>query len=398
MISLRYYLDTRKPSSRPDGKFPLKLAVTKRGDTALLPVLAYATREEWDPKAQRLKGGRLGDAGRVNTYLARQMLRFEQILRDLVDEGDAATMTARQVRDVIAQRVMEAGPGISLGEYYDKVTKEKHGSTRLGFENARASYERAVPRIMERPLSSVTDKDVQKIDDWLRRHLAPNTRNTYIAKLTQVLKRAHREGLVAADAGRDVKLMHVIPKSRALTVEQLRILLAADPGTDAGREALDFFRLSFYLRAINPEDLFRVGPDDIFNGRLQYTRAKTGRDLSVRVEPEAAEIIARRGDASHLFSPGKWTDKRNRLQKMDAALRLLAKGNGLPPVTMYWARHTFSSLIIELGYSMELLAGALGHSLGPRITAGYVTLQQRKVDDVARRVYDYVAGSWEPER
>lgn len=398
MISLRYYLDTRKPSSRPDGKFSLKLAVTKRGDTALLPVLAYATREEWDPKAQRLKGGRLGDAGRVNTYLARQMLRFEQILRDLVDEGTAATMTARQVRDVIAERVMEAGPGISLGEYFDKVTKEKHGSTRLGFENARASYERAVPRIMERPLSSVTDKDVQKIDDWLRRHLAPNTRNTYIAKLTQVLKRAHREGLVAADAGRDVKLMHVIPKSRALTVEQLRILLAADPGTDAGREALDFFLLSFYLRAINPEDLFRVGPDDIFNGRLQYTRAKTGRDLSVRVEPEAAEIIARRGDASHLFSPGKWTDKRNRLQKMDAALRLLAKGNGLPPVTMYWARHTFSSLIIELGYSMELLAGALGHSLGPRITAGYVTLQQRKVDDVARRVYDYVAGSWEPER
>lgn len=33
-----------------------------------------------------------------------------------------------------------------------------------------------------------------------------------------------------------------------------------------------------------------------------------------------------------------------------------------------------------------------------RITAGYVTLQQRKVDDVARRVYDYVAGSWEPEK
>lgn len=33
-----------------------------------------------------------------------------------------------------------------------------------------------------------------------------------------------------------------------------------------------------------------------------------------------------------------------------------------------------------------------------RITAGYVTLQQRKVDDVTRRVYDYVAGTWEPER
>lgn len=396
MISLRYYLDTRKPTTRPDGKYALKLAVTKHGRTALMPILAYATRAEWDSKAQRVKGGTVGDAGKLNTYLARRMLRFEEVVRDLVEGDGGAALTALQIRDAIAERCMDAGPGLTLGEYYDRITREKAGSTRRSFELARVSYERAVPRIMDRPLASVTDRDVDRIDAWLRTHLAPNTRNTYIAKLTQVMKRAHREGLNAADAGRNVKLKMVSTRSRALTVEQLRALLAAEPETEVGAEALDFFRLSFYLRAINPVDLSRATPDDVFNGRLMYARAKTGKDYSVRIEPEAQAIIDRRGDNARLWASGAQRDSRNYQQDLNDALRKLSKGLGLPPVTMYWARHTFATLMLETGASVELIAAALGHSYGPRVTMGYVTVRERAVDDAVRRVYDYVAGNYTP--
>ena len=397
MISLRYYLDARKPSHRPDGKFPLKLAVTKHGQTALLPVLAYASREEWDAKAQRLRGGRLGDVGKVNAYLARQMLRFEEILRELVEEETSGpSMTAIQVRDYISERCFDAGTGVTLGEYYDRVTDEKHGSTRRAFVMAKVSFEKAVPRLMELPLAAVSTREVERVDAWLRSHLAGNTRNNYIAKLTQVLKRAHREGLVAADAGREVKLRTVATKSRALTVAQMRVMLKLEPTTDLGREALDFFRLSFYLRAINPVDLARVTPEDVFNGRLMYERAKTGKDYSVKVEPEAAEIIARRGDASLLWAPARGRDWRNYQQDVNDELRKMSKAAGLPPVTMYWARHTFASLMLETGAQVELIAAALGHSYGPRVTMGYVSVREKQVDDAVRRVYDYVAGTWDP--
>jgi Site-specific recombinase XerD len=231
---------------------------------------------------------------------------------------------------------------------------------------------------------------VDRVDAWLRAHLAPNTRNTYISKLTQVMKRAFREGLVHDDAGRNVKLRLAETKSRALTAGQLRILMDAEPETEIGREALDFFRLSFYLRAINPVDLMRVTPDDIFNGRLMYERAKTGKAYSVRIEPEAQEIMDRRSDAWRIWSPGRGRELRNYQQDLNDALRRIAKGLGLPPVTMYWARHTFASLMLETGAPIETIAAALGHSYGPKVTMGYVTIRERAVDDAVRALLDYV--------
>lgn len=394
---MRYYLDTRRPSRRPDGKFPLKLAVTKRGDTALMPVLAWASREEWMPERQALRG-RFGDAGTLNTYLVKLMLRAEEIVRELIVTEEGATMTALQIRDRIAEIILDAGPGISLGEFYDKVTAEKKGGTRLGFVRARAAYEKAVPGIMDRPLSSVKVTDVEKVDAWLRRHLAMNTRNTYIAKLTQVLKRAHKEGRVAEDAGRDVSMVYTMPKSRALTLEQLRTFLALDPKTPLQREAMGLFRLSFYLRAMNPVDLSKTPPDAIFNGRLSYVRSKTGKDYSVKVEPEAQALLDEWSGPDLLFQPFKGRDYQNYLQDLDDQLRRMAKAAKLPPVTMYWARHTLASLLIEIGETMEIVAGVLGHSYGPRVTAGYITIQQRQIDEAVRRLFDYVAGGWEPER
>lgn len=180
-------------------------------------------------------------------------------------------------------------------------------------------------------------------------------------------------------------------KSRALTAEQLRAFFALEPATERAREALDLFKLSFYLRGMNGVDISKAGPGDIFNGRLLYERTKTGRPYSVKIEPETEAIIARRGNSLHLFAPmANFASYARYIQDVDANLKTLAKAADLPPVTMYWARHTFASLVIETGGTMEILAGALGHAYGPRITAGYVTLQQRQVDEAVRRVFDYI--------
>lgn len=391
MISLRYYLDTRRPSHRPDGKFPLKLAVTKRGDTALLSVSAWATREEWDAKAQRVRGGRFGRSGELNDYLARLMLKFEDAVRALTLDGDGPAMTATQVRDHLAGRIFDAPPGITLGQYFAGFEGRGGENTRRTFENARKAAERALPGIMDRPLASVTTRDVARIDAAFRATCKPSTRNTYAGKLRQVLRAAHREGLTAADAGRELKIGVAATRSRALTADQMRVFMWQHPDGQLDAEALDFFRLSFYLRAINPVDLLRVGPGDVFNGRLTYTRAKTGKVYSVRVEPEAAEIIARRGDERHLFAIPRALVPKWYQRNVCNHLRDMAEALGLPPVTMYWARHTFASLMLETGAPVEVIAEALGHSYGPKVTMGYVTIRERAVDKAVRKVYDLLA-------
>lgn len=65
---------------------------------------------------------------------------------------------------------------------------------------------------------------------------------------------------------------------------------------------------------------------------------------------------------------------------------------------MYWERHTFATLMIEIGIPIETVAASLGHSYGPKVTMGYVTIREKLVDDAVRKLYDYVAGTWAPEK
>ena len=345
---------------------------------------------EWDADAQRVTRAHQQRAA-INNYLDQLRMRVEEQVRALILSGEAAPLDAYQVRDWLAARVLDSGPGVTLAEYYRKVQEDKTPQTARHFENAWRAFLKIDKRVNTLPLSSLNSDLVRRLDRGLRGRVAINTRNNYIAKLTQVAKRAHREGLVQEDAGREIQLQYVIPKSRALDAEQLRQFFALEPGTERGREALDLFKLSFYLRGMNGVDISQAGPGDIFNGRLLYDRKKTGRPYSVKIEPETAALIAARGDSLHLFAPmAKYADYSRYIQDANEKLRNLAKGAGLPPVTMYWARHTFASLVIETGGTMEILAGALGHSYGPRVTAGYVTIQQRQVDEAVRKVFDYI--------
>ena len=392
MISLRYYLDARKAPRKMDGRWPLRLVVCKRGATAMMATQVYLKREEWDAAAQRVARPHPQRSG-LNNYLDQLRIKLEEILRQLVLSGEAAPLGAAQIRDLLAARILGSGPVLSLADYYRRIQNEKTPQTAIHFANAWKAFCKVDARVQTLPLAALTPELVRKIDRGLLERVSIGTRNNYIAKLTQVAKRAHREGLLQEDAGRDVRLQYVIPKSRALTAEQLRAFFALEPGTERAREALDLFKLSFYLRGMNGVDISKAGPGDIFNGRLLYERTKTGRSYSIKIEPETEAIIARRGSSLHLFAPmANFASYSRYIQDVDATLKTLAKGADLPPVTMYWARHTFASLVILAGGTMEILAGALGHAYGPRITAGYVTLQQRQVDEAVRRVFDYIAG------
>ena len=58
--------------------------------------------------------------------------------------------------------------------------------------------------------------------------------------------------------------------------------------------------LIFYLAGINAVDLFHL--KEITNGFIEYRRAKTGRLYTIRVEPEAMEIIERYRGKNYLLN------------------------------------------------------------------------------------------------
>ena len=123
--------------------------------------------------------------------------------------------------------------------------------------------------------------------------------------------------------------------------------------------------------------------NEITNGRVDYRRHKTKTLYSVKVEPEAMEIIERwRGKTSLVH---------NRCNSAASACSQLTKylGKMMPKLSTNWARHTWASMAAELEIPMETISHALGHKIDSPV-AMYVAYNQEKVDEANRLVIDYL--------
>lgn len=254
-------------------------------------------------------------------------------------------------------------------------------------------------------LNSLSFKDVNVawldgFDKFLSKTVGVNGRNHHMRNIRAVFKYAIRNDLDIRNPFERMRLKTEPTVKRSLTVAQFRELLDCEllPYATIYR---DMFLLSFLLIGINSVDLFaleRLSPD----GRVEYRRAKTGKLYSVKVEPEAMEIIERyRGKTSLLNLRERWKTAEGFSAACNNALKSIGapatapgrskKGKSLfPALTMYWARHTWATIAADLDVPDAVISAALGHGGENRVTDIYIRRNMRKVDDANRRVIDWV--------
>lgn len=111
------------------------------------------------------------------------------------------------------------------------------------------------------------------------------------------------------------------PVKLALPVKDLRIIRDF-PAEEFCQRYLDVFMLSFYLIGINIGDLLLLRPTDMVGGRIEFSRQKTKKRYSIKVEPEAQEIINRwRGKKYLLCFMDERADYRSFLKMMNKHLK-----------------------------------------------------------------------------
>ena len=132
------------------------------------------------------------------------------------------------------------------------------------------------------------------------------------------------------------------------------------------------FKLIFFLVGINIVDLCNLM--EINNGRIEYYRAKTNRLYSIKVEPEAMDIINKyRGEKYLLNIMDNRSDYKSFVSRMNKEMKRIGKvervGRGgkkifeplLPGISTYWARHSWATIAADLDIPKETIAAALGH-------------------------------------
>ena len=157
----------------------------------------------------------------------------------------------------------------------------------------------------------------------------------------------------------------------------------------------------FMLIGINTVDLCHLKEIDS-EGRINYHRAKTNRLYSIKVEPEALEIINKyRGEKWLLNILDRYQDYKDYTKRMNRALKKIGpvKRVGLggkkiyeplfPDISTYWARHTWATIAASLDIPRDTIAHALGHG-NNTVTDIYIDFDERKIDEANRKVLDWV--------
>lgn len=363
------------------------------------------------------------------SYLASTLKGIDTKIREvqmdfLRDGGVPPSMDAKGIREVVRERLF---PEVALertndeperidesrlfGKFYEKRMNAKAN------KGYKASIEYTFTKIQAfcadknseygKPFDELTFDDISlkwlnAFDEWLvGQGMAQNSRNIHFKNIRTVINRAIDEELTEKYPFRRFKIRPEATRKRSMTVESLRALFDF-PVEEYQKFYLDMFKLMFLLIGINTADLYDL--TGITDGRIEYRRAKTHRLYSIKVEPEAMEIIERwKGEKNLLCIADRWPNAKEFNKYMNITLKKIGKrekvpGRGgkikitpaFPELQTYWARHTWATIAYEIGIPKDVISQALGHSSGNEITEIYIRRDEKKVDAANRRVLNYV--------
>lgn len=401
MATVTFILDKRVAKE----SYPLKMRITHgSGKAALISMDIKLAEDQWDGK--QIINHKNADS--LNAYLGAKLNNAESIITRLKVAGMLDETSVSDLKKIIENNGVKPvqeddKQGNFLKTFYVCMgSKEKNG-TKSSYQQTIVSMQKYDPLLDIRSFEDIDVRYLESYDKWMANQgIRQNSRNVYYRNIRTVFNYAIDEEMTTAYPFRKFKLKRQATKKRSLTIDELRTLRDY-PVEDWQKKYVDLFFLMFYLIGINAADLLPAKRKQLRNGRLDYERAKTYKQYSIKVEPEAQELIDRYKGKDHLLCfCDEHADYKYILQRMTKVLKTIGpyerKGRGgkkthtplFPELSQYWCRHTWATIAAELDIPKETIAAALGHDMGNTTTAIYINFNQKKVDEANRRVIDFL--------
>ena len=394
MAVVSIYLDKRR--EKKDGTFPVKLYVN-HSKKFLIKTPFSSTEEHWSG-TQFAKSEPNYKA--KNISLRNLLNKAEEVIYGLERDGRLKSTSPERIKYLIEEAISPTNStSHTLLQCFDEFISTKYRKgTIVIYESTKAKIELFCE---DCTLDEIDKKWLMNFDNFmLKSGLSTNTRAIHMRNLRAVFNYAIDEEITTNYPFRKFPIKKEETRKRSLTIEQLR-LLRDYPCEEHQKKYRDIFMLMFYLIGINAIDLFNA--KSLKNGRLEYRRAKTNKLYSVKVEPEALDIINQYKGKDYLIDIlDKYSYYKDFLRNMSVQLKKIGKmerkGLGgkkhieplFPDLSSYWARHTWATIAAELDIPKETISEALGHEIGSPITSIYIKFDQKKIDEANRKVIDYL--------
>lgn len=376
-----------------DDTHPIVLQYVVNGKSTR-KVLHKCKLKDWDPKIERLRS-KATNASVINNFLSETFADAERQLFK-VKQGEANTIS-----------YFEGTNSMTVSGAIEKEQARLISILKPTPYAQLASY--------RKQLGSLANTEITHVDiKWFNRALdlfkalgnEPATLEKKIKHLRRVVAKYSDKEL-----SKEIKQLRITtakPVKQKLNAMELNLLATVDlvAGTNLCI-ARDIFMLQVYLRGVRIGDLVQAYCRQFDEGRFTYKSEKTGKEMAIKLVPQAIVIIdTYRGQGERLFplfnwSPdpflGKFDNERNRLKHKETCtsivnnnLKKIAKLVGITkPLSTHIARHTFARMAIDKINNPMITMELLGHS-SLAIHQGY--LNDIRKDDVLDQAADDIFG------
>ena len=402
MASIKLVLDKR--AARKDGTYPLKIGVSHQ-KYFQVSLDVYLKPENWVDnkvvfhKTQEVQAKKLNEYIQARLNFAKNTLYNLRILGTLKETTDSEL---RKMIDTSARKTAEVEKTNVENHFKEFIKRKEKNNTKKIYRNTLLHISKFT-EITKLKFEDITHSWLIAFEHYLKgKCLSINAISIHLRNLRAVINSAIDEELITLNnyPFRKFKIKSEKTIKRSLTKEQIKLLrdYECEPHQEKYR---DIFMLIYYLAGINIVDLLNL-QGICSNGRVEFKRAKTGRLYSIKVEPEALEIIERyKGEKYLLNIMDRYKNHKDFLKRMNSTLRKIGEVKRVgkrgkkvikpifPDISSYWARHTVATLMAELDIPKETIAATLGHG-GNTVTDIYINFDTRKIDAAMRQVIHYI--------
>ena len=404
MATIKATIDTR--FKKLGDTYPIKLVVSHKG-TSYITLGIDVKKDQWDGLKvidhQKSKG--------YNEIIENRLILAKSVVIEAMMIGKLAGMENKDLKQAI-----ELGSGsIPKEKKVIKHTVADHFNRYIANCRAKGTadmYQVTLGKLNQFDPGVTFDQInliwLKSFETFLSEKSSVNTRGIHMRNLRAVFNDAINEDLIPLNAYpfRKFKIRKEKTIKRYMNIEQVK-QFRDYPVQEHQRKYQELWMLVFYLVGINTVDLVHLKEKDLQNGRIEYIRAKTGREYSIEVLPEASEIIEKYKGIDYLLDvmdnytnykdfSSRWNSNLKEIGELEwvkngAKDTKFVKKNKkkltplFPDIVIYTARRSWATIAGLLNIEKETIAAALGHG-GNTVTDGYIYFDRKKIDQANRDV------------
>ena len=321
-----------------------------------------------------------------NRIIKSKLLQVEFLILQLQESGRINRISPAELKQVLINNDTEASgqKEYTVEDHFLKYAEKcKTSGTRGLYIATRDKIRNFAPGIT---FQEVNKSWLESFDADLAKTCRINTRSIHMRNLRAVfndaISRDMVDGKIYPFRRGKFKIEEEETFKRSTTIEVIQNI-RDKPVRKLHESYRDYFMFQFYTMGINIIDMVYLRHEDVRNGRIEYTRRKTGSLHSIEIVPEIQAILDKYKGEDYLL---QIMDHHNSHKVFAKKLNHALDTIGFAGLTTYWARHTWATTAADLEIPIETISLCLGHKLGLPTTLIYTKFNQKKIDEANRRV------------